>query len=436
MILSFCLASVGGLALALTVATAQALAVQCGDTVTSDTVLNADLTCACKDFFSVLTVEGPATLDLNGHTVSCGDFDFSLSHCLSIRGNGATIKNGKVSGCYFGVGGYNTTDGFVGALIKDIVTSGHGVAGIYMYGKNNILQNVTAMDYNYGDGIDVFGNNNSLYNVRATGNSECGIYVVGDNNQVKDSYVAGSALGIQLSGINNTAISNTVEDIVEGSEYIAGSCIAMYGGVGHVVKNNTVRRCRGFGAYVYANNAIIADNDFNYISKASIYASGLEDGDRIVTGTKITGNQIANSGADGIVLGYAQKMVVDNNFIVDIAGNGIVLLRSAARCTVDNNTISKCSMAGLRITGGHGNNVTDNEISSCKTGIHAGLGSMRNRLIDNHASNNSLFDLSDSSDNCGSNVWKGNSGKGNIACTTNEWSKVLLRPPAFESLTV
>ena len=228
MIGSFRLSSVGGLALALavTAATSPVSAVKCGDTITKNTVLIADLLC---DGDPALTVVGPATLDLNGHTVSCGDaclyswYSDAINGGIRISGRGATIKNGNISNCDSGVAPYDKLD-FHGALIKDIIASNNCRYGVNVNGNNNKLQNVTSKGNGYsyydeidyvkeGYGIDVTGSSNKLLHVTAIDNYIDDISVRGNKNQVKDCFVARSGDGIFLSGTNNTAISNLVEDI-------------------------------------------------------------------------------------------------------------------------------------------------------------------------------------------------------------------------------
>ena len=416
MILSFHLASFGFiLAIALAVATSPASAVKCGDKITKKTVLTADLSCGYRNGSPALEMVGPATLDLNGHTVLCtqSSADGSIRQVydgISVRGKGVTIKNGKITKCERGIAGFELD----GALIKDIIATGSGDYGIYVEGNNSRIQNVTAKDsyYEYyGDGIFVSGSNNRLLHVTVTNITDYSIIVNGDNNQVKDSYVARSELtGILLSGNNNAIISNSVQNI-------GYSCIGTYGrDVGNVFRNNTVRRCGGFGVFFSSNNTIIADNKIDSTEYSGIDGRIWYGTDRI-TGTRITGNRITKSKADGIKLDGVQDAVVADNVIVDSAENAILLKQQSARCRIKSNTIRNCGMVGLRITGADGNNVTDNKISFCKTGMSAGLGSNDNRLINNRASYNTGFDLVDFSPDCGSNVWKGNTGKGNIGCT-------------------
>jgi parallel beta-helix repeat protein len=186
---------------------------------------------------------------------------------------------------------------------------------------------------------------------------------------------------------------------------------------GYVFKHNTVRRCGGYGVVLEnSKNSISADNKFYATSRSSIVVAR---GDFVShsTGNRITGNQVNKFGADGIVLECARNVVADSNVIVDVAEDGIVLKSTSGHCTIKNNTVRKCGTAGLRIRGADDTNVIGNTITFCRTGVLAGVAAKRNRLINNRASSSTVFDLSDMSANCGSKMWKGNIGKGNIACT-------------------
>ena len=421
MILSFCLASINIiLALALAVATSSASAVKCGDEITANTVLNADLSCDCSDseYGCPLIVKGPATLDLKWHKISC-----YRNQCLRI-GKGATVKNGYIDGGIRADGAliknlFVTRSIDFGIRLLDnctlhnITTNANYEYGIIIEGgNNNRLYNVTVKN-NSEYGIYAYGNNNTFYNITVKDNGIEGILVEGNNNQVTNSYIGRHKDydGASLMGSNNRFISNIVEDIGNGCLYASGE--------GTVIKKNTFRRCSGV-RFRYGKNSIIADNKLYATSESSISVGRKEDDGSILTDIRISGNRITKSGADGIELYRAQKTVVDGNVIVDSAGNGIVLDSSSSRCIIKGNTVRKCGLAGLRIRGADGNNVTDNKISFCRTGMLAGVGANRNRMINNRASNSTLFDLNDLSANCGSNVWKGNTGKGNVACTQNK----------------
>ena len=384
------------LALALAFATSSASAVKCGDTIKKKTVLKKDLTCNCpgssSDYeygFAALTVEGPATLDLNGHTVSCSAGVGDLSFCIQINGTGAKIQNGTVSKCYVGVGGSS----FQGALIKDIIAKETaGGFGLFDDSKDNTLLDVTSQD-----------------------SEIVGIFVGGgDNNRVNGSYVANSLInGIFINGTNNKVISTTVEDVFFSCVYLE------VGGARNVIQKNTFRRCGYTGILTYATQSIVAGNKFFSTGAASIYA--------VSNGDKITGNRITGSGADGIVLDGGKMVVVARNVIVNSSGDGISISSffiQNKRCRVQDNTVKKCGEVGIRIEGDF-HNITGNKITSCKAGIEASVGADKNRLIKNNVTQSTgkfdLIDLSGStSSRCGTNVWMGNIGKGNFPCTTKK----------------
>jgi hypothetical protein len=405
-----------------------ASAVKCGDRITSNTVLSGDLSCDCSkfNFKAALTVVGPATLDLNGHTVSCSKTSIPFTYCIAIRGNGVTIQNGAVTACFFGVGG----PGEVGrAVIRNIVATAqstgfllngnrnrltrvtaknHVNAGVSIGGNNNRLVYVTTKDNN-DDGVAVTGENNTVLHVTATGNAGYGISTYGRFNQVKDSYAGGqpNAEGINIAGDNGSAISNVVEDSL-GSNCMRGTSAFGRSG-GTLFENNTVRRCGGYGLSVNVGQTTIANNKFFSTSNTSIFVSA---GDFIITGNQITGSRV-----DGIQLTSGQGTVVFGNSIVNSTRNGILLSSSSLRSTIGNNNIRQCGNTGLLIQGSDFNEITENKVAFCKTGIKADAGSQSNSLTNNRVSKSASVGLYDNSTNCGSNVWQGNTGRGNIPCT-------------------
>ncbi|KAI2492112.1 hypothetical protein MHU86_22448 [Fragilaria crotonensis] len=382
------LASIG-LILALDPTQLSASAISCGATITKDTVLTADLSCDCsKNFLHLLLVKGPATLDLNGRTVKCSDTSVSRSYttaCIAIGSKGATIKNGIVKGC-----GYGVTDHYVapaeGARIENIIAKETLSTCFKIRGDNCILRNVIAD----GDGI----------------------YVIGNNNKVEGSSLINSFSGVSILGDNNTVISNTISDVTE-------DCVSLLG-VGNAFKKNTVRRCGGYGVQVDGSKSIIALNTIEVTGRESIQARATVWISEH-TGIRIAGNRISGSSASGIAIGRSfNKTVVENNLVVDCIENGIALYPTSNHGTVKNNTIQNCGCTGLIVFASCANTLTCNTITDCKVGIEAKKDSKRNRFINNRVSDSALIGLKDMSAKCGSNVWKGNTGKGNIPCTTTK----------------
>src|SRR5262245_26967902 len=81
---------------------------QCGDTVTTNTILNATdpvastgATDLCP-FPAALFVAGDVTLDMNSRTIRCGGID-DVTIGIWVMGDGATITNGTIQDCNLGI---------------------------------------------------------------------------------------------------------------------------------------------------------------------------------------------------------------------------------------------------------------------------------------------------------------------------------------------
>ena len=141
---------------------------QCGDTITRDTVLKRDLNCGKptnEDFG--LSVQGPATLDLNGHTVNCSGDATSPSVCISLVGAGAQLQG---SGLVIRLGTLNATaaivvDGDGGHRISGIQVVSD-VAGFLVEGAGNqlILNTILSNTCVGANGITVTAPDNRLVN--------------------------------------------------------------------------------------------------------------------------------------------------------------------------------------------------------------------------------------------------------------------------------
>jgi hypothetical protein len=76
-------------------------AANCGDVIDTNTTLDADVGPCDSSTDPALTVQGPATLDLNGHSILCtGD---PLPDGVHLTGQAVKLRNGTVHGCHDGV---------------------------------------------------------------------------------------------------------------------------------------------------------------------------------------------------------------------------------------------------------------------------------------------------------------------------------------------
>jgi hypothetical protein len=216
----------GGVALA-------ANAVNCGDAIgpNKTVTLTADLTCSTNP---ALTVIGPATLNMNGHTVSCIQPDTIGLDGIVLEGEGAVLKNGEVKDCansgvsLRGVGRHKVTQvsfrvgggvGFIGNGVGFDVQSDanqcvHCMAtnphtwGFYLFpgsDDNTFLFSQaigSGFEGNAGGGFGVDGGNrNRFISCIATGNLADGFAVfAGQENSFILSSATGNGIGFGFNG--------------------------------------------------------------------------------------------------------------------------------------------------------------------------------------------------------------------------------------------
>jgi len=188
-------------------------AVVCGDTLGPGGLftLTTDLGPCATD--AALTVNGPAIVDLGGHTVSCDTGVVGFQIGIKIVGKGAALRNGRVTDCGWGVvvlggGGHQITKVF----------SERNAAGFYVGSAHNSLRdNGTVGVPGFSDGFFVQGDSNVLTGNMATG-WERGFFVAagctfvcgtGSHNSLSRNTATGNTNGFALfSASNNTLTSN------------------------------------------------------------------------------------------------------------------------------------------------------------------------------------------------------------------------------------
>jgi parallel beta-helix repeat protein len=143
---------------------AQAISAQpgCGDTISTNVTLEANLDCSTFED-TALIVEGPARLDLNGFEVICS----SDQDGIIVIEEGATILNGMVSGGRIGI-----------RLIYDENDENNGY--------------------------------HRVVNMRVLNCSSRGIRAESDNNELTNNYIENSGKGIRVEGNYNRIVGNTM----------------------------------------------------------------------------------------------------------------------------------------------------------------------------------------------------------------------------------
>ncbi|MBW2997075.1 hypothetical protein KY349_01900, partial [Candidatus Woesearchaeota archaeon] len=168
---------------------AQAWAVSCGDTITSDTTLEADLTCTGSP---ALTVAAGVKLDCDGYTIDGGDTsDDDVTTAIVVSTSGAEVRDCRVEN-------YDT--------------------GVAVTGSNNEIKG-NKLFTNYR-GISVDGNSNEISDNLVSYGADEGIILSGNYNTLDDNLLKGILRGIESTGTGNKIINNvgSFHTLVEDSD--------------------------------------------------------------------------------------------------------------------------------------------------------------------------------------------------------------------------
>ena len=279
-------------------------------------VLNRDLTCPptpSNRLVPALTVLAGATLDLNGHTVSCGlpplprsDYDPRSDYKLGISVVGSTIMNGTVTGCAAAVS--------VGNGVVKNVTVSESDGGISTSDDSLIIGNV-AMRNRFGFDMNEDARRNTFINNTATENGT-GFYARFGS---RDNVFTG-----------NTAIRNTTGFLVDG----ASSRL-----LGNQARKNGV----GFW-FTYPRDVELIGN----VAKSNrSHGFSLEHlGGKLNTSAVARDNVAQSNGGDGFLIGWLMPDAFDfppfkppadpsttllqDNSAIDNKGHGIHVIAGAA----------------------------------------------------------------------------------------------------------
>jgi parallel beta-helix repeat protein len=288
----------------------------CGDTITVDTTLDADLL-DCPSNGIVIGADD-VTLDLNGHTIEgdnalvdpCPENEFCDVGVANDGHNGVSIKGGDISQFAFGVflfrarrnglSDVSTTENvFSGILlvetsrshVRESTTSGNagpdsGVGITLFESHNNRIVGNASFD-NAELGIHLIASNhNYLGNNRVRDNPEDGIILQGDGNHIAGNRVVRNAITIALFTDDAHAVGNVVRRNHVRRAPRAG--IAIEPAVRRtVVKRNHVFRAGGHGILIGNPTTTVTRNEARYNHRLGIKAvEGVIDGG----GNRASGN--------------------------------------------------------------------------------------------------------------------------------------------------
>ncbi len=320
---------------------------QCGDTITADTTLEADLT-GCKSNGLVIGADN-ITLDLGGHTISgdgrlvrrCPRRQICDVGVANDDRSGVTIRNGSVRGFAIGVGVIRVRDN---RLVK--LTSSENQWFGFLIGNSSgtVLRDSTANENPRpdGDGLGVFFSHDlrivgnefrrngqiGIHLEKSTGNlvkgnefvdnGDFGVFIQADGNQVRGNRCVRGGAGILVGpGSRNVIAGNRVTRSEEG--------IAIEKGRGNVVVRNVVARTRNSGIRLGIGDPPIGSTDT--LVRGNLVTAAGKDGFLVAKNDRdalLRGNTARRSGDDGFDIN-SRSARLQHNHALGSVGAGFEL---------------------------------------------------------------------------------------------------------------
>jgi parallel beta-helix repeat protein len=195
---------------------ANAFAISCGDTVGPGgmVILDADLS-GCSTS-AAITLVGPVTLDLNGHTISCINTNDPYRSGILVGGTRAKVSNGTVTNCGTGV----TVTGGGKHRLSDL-TAQNNALGFRVLSQKNRLSDNTVIDNIYR-GIRVEGSENRISANDAIAN-DISVASTGVKNRIERNMVTGTLYAFTDEGEGTKFTRNTADNSDSAGFYIAAT---------------------------------------------------------------------------------------------------------------------------------------------------------------------------------------------------------------------
>lgn len=279
--------------------TASAAHISCGQTITTNITLDADVG-PCAGPAGLIVGANNVTIDLGGHRLfgETGPLDMGGVGVRIEGRSGVTVKNGTISDFDAGVAILDSSSTEVSGLtIRDNIQSELGGGdfgeGVQVFGSasdnTSILNNTIENNGPFG-GISVFGGSTSD---KITGTTISG-------NTVKDNKVSSQTGGIRVENwtwdsvvSGNTISGNALEGVAlfadtEGNDVLSNTIT----GNGFTSLLATHRRGDGIRAFLRANNNVIQSNEVTGNAGYGIIIQGQSN--QIVSNTATGNDQAAD----------------------------------------------------------------------------------------------------------------------------------------------
>ncbi len=233
------------------VSPAGAVPLACGTTITANTTLTSDLSCAGDG----ITIGAPGVvLDLGGHTITGGGAGFTDEGVgVRARSANARVKNGRVSNFRYGI--------YLGPG-----ANGSVIEGLSLIGD--------------GDGIHVQSSSNRIRGNFASRNTNVAVALVGDFNVLEGNALLDNIAGVVIGRPGNQVIGNDISGDAGGDRgvlsfnggRVVGNRVSLFGGApgidlldgGEVIGNQAFANLDGIrvrGAAVVSGNVVFGNID-------------------------------------------------------------------------------------------------------------------------------------------------------------------------------
>jgi parallel beta-helix repeat protein len=375
-VLALCLA-VALLGLAPSTASAQPLT--CGQVITKDTTLHADLGPCPGDG---LVIDAPnVTVDLNGHAIVGDDRGDAFHGDVGIRnGEGhdrTVIEHGEIRSFFTSIKLKGADDSRVsditeteangccnGASVKvlqtrraqiennDLYREGDGSAFVVSGSRNSVQKNVGHAAGN-GTGFLVSGSHNSIAHNAASGFD--GMRIKGSENRVTHNHVYAYNGDFAVAGARNVIAANSVD--VFGPAKISGP--------GNVVRKNVVQGEGGLDMFK-CRNVRVEGNVFrstDLVTLTGCQSARVEDnavrrgtfGIELVggSGNLIDGNTFSGTNGGIEVVDSSGNSISQNTISNTYSGKGGIAVQGGSNNSIEQNTTSETNASsGIFVTGG------------------------------------------------------------------------------------
>jgi len=321
---------------------ASAAHLSCGDTITTDTTLDADLICAGTP--GLIIGAAGITIDLNGFTISgtaCGfchgirngDFSATANPSPTFGFDDVTIKNGVIVGFEQGIRG-DTVKNF---KIENVLVTGQTSS--------------SAIDILDSDGVTI-KKVSIVISSGAPATVEA-IRLESDLNvKVQNVHVVGGSVGVNFACAPCPDTTGPTNGVIKDSTFINnGNGILLADTTSAKVKNNVVSGSSGSAILVGLKCFV------------PVFPT--------ITNVEISGNVVSNNLSNGILLCKADGNKVKENVLTGNIGNGIELMDSDTN-KIEKNIALGNTLDDMKQDGGSSGNTWKK--NTCITKTDAGTG--------------------------------------------------------------